>query len=135
MDVGGSNYLLERSYTYDKAGHQLTDTTGDGTITSTFDDDFNLTGVTDRQGATYSFTYDNNQNQLSGTENSTGKAVSFSYSSRVFYPRLTMQIAAAGTTVTTQWVVWPKSRIRWQARTSPLTMPTRPETSKRRLQR
>ena len=82
VDVGGSNYLLERSYTYDKAGHQLTDITGDGTITSTFDDDYNLTGVTDRQGATYSFTYDNNQNQLSGTENSTGKAVSFSYSSR-----------------------------------------------------
>ncbi|MEK6537280.1 MAG: hypothetical protein AABZ63_07325, partial [Actinomycetota bacterium] len=50
--------------------------------TSTYDDVYNLTGVTDRQGATYSYTYDNNQNQLAAIENATGKTVSFGYSSR-----------------------------------------------------
>ncbi|MHB1361440.1 MAG: DUF6531 domain-containing protein [Thermoleophilia bacterium] len=82
VDAGGGSYLLDRSYTYDKAGHQLTDTTADGTITSTYDSVYNLTGVTDRQGATYSYTYDANQSQLTAISNATGKTVSFSYSPR-----------------------------------------------------
>ena len=75
MDAGNGNWLLEKSYQYDKAGHQLSDTTGSqGAITSTYDDVYNPTGVTDRQNATFSFTYDANQNQLSAVDNATGKA-------------------------------------------------------------
>lgn len=82
VDAGGGSYLLQRSYTYDKAGHLKTDITGAGTIASTYDDVYNLTGVTDRQGASYSYTHDANQNQLSAVENATGKTVSFGYSPR-----------------------------------------------------
>ncbi|MHB1391086.1 MAG: hypothetical protein ACYCXF_07645 [Thermoleophilia bacterium] len=82
VDAGGGSYLLQRSYAYDKAGHLKTDITGDGIITSAYDDDYNLTGVTDRQNATFSFTYDNNQQQLTARENATGKTVTFGYSPR-----------------------------------------------------
>ena len=82
VDAGGGSYLLDRTYTYDKTGHVLTDTSGDGTITSTYDGDYNLTAVTDRKGNTYSYTYDANGNQLSAKDNGANKTVSFTYSPR-----------------------------------------------------
>ena len=82
VDAGGGNFLLDRSYTYDKTGHLLTDKTADGTFTNTYDGVYNLTGVTDRQNNTYSYTYDANQNQLSAKDNGAGKTVSFTYSPR-----------------------------------------------------
>jgi len=82
VDDGSGGYLLERSYTYDKAGNVKSDTTGEGTITYDYDDVYNLTSVTDRQGATYAYTYDNNQNQLTATDNQTSKTVSYTYTDR-----------------------------------------------------
>ena len=82
VDTGGGNYLLQKSYTYDKAGHLKTNTTGAGTITNTYDDVSNPTGITDRQANTYSFTYDANGNQLSATDNGSSQTVSFSYTNR-----------------------------------------------------
>ncbi|MHB8858388.1 MAG: DUF6531 domain-containing protein [Thermoleophilia bacterium] len=82
VDAGGGNFLLERGYSYDKAGHLLSDQTGAGTISYTYDGVYNLTGITDRQNASYSFTYDANQQQLTAKENATGKTVSFAYSPR-----------------------------------------------------
>ncbi|MHB9054158.1 MAG: DUF6531 domain-containing protein, partial [Thermoleophilia bacterium] len=82
VDAGNNTYLLEKSYTYDKSGHLTSDVTGEGTIGYSYDDVYNLTGITDRQNATYSFTYDANQQQLTAKENATGKTVSFAYSPR-----------------------------------------------------
>ena len=36
-------------------GHVLTDTTGDGRVTITYEADYNLTWLTDRKGDTYSY--------------------------------------------------------------------------------
>ena len=60
----------------------LSDVTGQGTITNSYDGDYNLTGVTDRQANTYSYTYDADQNQLTATDNGSGKTVTFAYSPR-----------------------------------------------------
>ncbi len=76
------SYYATLGYQYGKAGHIIRDTTGEGTISYSYDDVYNLTGITDRQGAAYSFTYDNNQNQLSAVENATNKTVSFAYNPR-----------------------------------------------------
>ncbi|MHB0867465.1 MAG: DUF6531 domain-containing protein [Thermoleophilia bacterium] len=82
VDAGQGNFLLERSYAYNKAGKLTSDTTGEGAISYSYDDVYNLTAMTDRQNATYSFTYDNNQNQLTAVENATNKTVSFAYNPR-----------------------------------------------------
>ncbi len=82
VDAGGGSFLLDRSYTYDKTGHVLADTTGDGTVTNTYDGDYNLTAVTDRKGNTFSYTYDANGNQLTAKDNGANKTVTFTYSSR-----------------------------------------------------
>ncbi|MHB0914897.1 MAG: DUF6531 domain-containing protein, partial [Thermoleophilia bacterium] len=82
VDDGSGGYLVARSYEYDKAGNVIKDTTGEGTITYVYDDVYNLTGVTDRQGGTYSYSYDANQNQLSATDGQTNKTVSYTYTDR-----------------------------------------------------
>ena len=82
VDAGGGSYLLDRSYSYDKSGHLKTDVTGAGTISYSYDDVYNLSGETDRQNATYSFTYDNNQNQVTAKDNAANKTVSFTYNPR-----------------------------------------------------
>ncbi|MCL5883204.1 MAG: DUF6531 domain-containing protein [Actinobacteria bacterium] len=82
VDAGGGSYLLEKSYSYNKAGHLLTDETTAGTITYSYDGVYNLTGITDRQNASFTFTYDANHQQLSATDNSASKTVSFTYNPR-----------------------------------------------------
>ncbi|MHB8859932.1 MAG: DUF6531 domain-containing protein [Thermoleophilia bacterium] len=82
VDAGSNSYLLEKSYTYDKSGHLTSDVTGEGTISYAYNDLYDLTSVADRQSATYSYTYDNNQNQLTATDNAQNRTVSFTYNPR-----------------------------------------------------
>jgi RHS repeat-associated protein len=80
VDAGGGSYLLEKSYAYDAAGHPISETNADGSVTYSYDDVYNLTGVTDRQSQTYSYTYDGEGKLQSAS--TAGKNLTFIYNTR-----------------------------------------------------
>ncbi|MHB9089143.1 MAG: right-handed parallel beta-helix repeat-containing protein, partial [Thermoleophilia bacterium] len=81
VDDGSGGFMLDSSYRYDRSGNLVKDINGEGVIDFYYDDDYNLTGIIDRDGALTFYTFDANQNLTSATDG-LGRTAAFSYDSR-----------------------------------------------------